>query len=343
MEPVGMMEAEIFDFQLHEAIEVELKALVYKHIPAEFKGMIPILAYHMGWEGEGAGLNAQGKRIRPILVLLSTAAAGGDWRYALPGAAAVELIHNFSLIHDDIQDQSSKRRGRDTVWVKWGIAQAINAGDLMFTLAFSAIDKLRERLPCEVVLEASTVLHNTCIQLTGGQHLDLAYENLRSLPIDAYWPMIQGKSASLISCCCELGAITAQATNRQRQDFSEFGNRIGLAFQVQDDYLGIWGDAEKTGKSTTSDLLSGKKTLPVLYALSKNKQFSIRWLSGPIQPDEVNSIIRLLEAEGAKDFTLQNSDRLTREALFALDRAAVSQVGKQALIEMAQMLMSREK
>ncbi len=337
------MEEEIFNQkQMRDAIENELRTLVYNLIPAEYQGMLPMLTYHMGWEGEGAGPDAQGKRIRPILVLLCAAAAGGEWQKALPAAAAVELIHNFSLIHDDIQDQSAKRRGRDTVWIKWGVAQAINAGDLMFTMAFSALDKLRGVLPDGLILEAFAVLHRTCVQLTGGQHLDITYENLRNLTVDDYWPMIQGKTASLIACCCELGAISAEATTAQRQDFHEFGKRIGLAFQVQDDYLGIWGNAEKTGKSTVSDLLSGKKTLPVIYALNQEKKFAERWLRGPLDPTEVNQVVRLLELEGAKDFTVQNSDQLTREALAALERASGSRVGKQALIQMAQMLISRD-
>ncbi len=337
-----MEEVIINQQQLREAIEDELKTLVHNLIPPEYEGMLPLLTYHMGWEGEEAGAEAQGKRIRPILVLMCALAAGGEWQKALPAAAAVELIHNFSLIHDDIQDQSAKRRGRDTVWVKWGVAQAINAGDLMFTLAFSALNEMRGVLPDAVVLETFAVLQRTCIQLTGGQYLDLSYENLHNLPMEAYWPMIQGKTASLISCCCELGAITAQATTAQRQDFFDFGKRIGLAFQVQDDYLGIWGDAEKTGKSTISDLITGKKTLPVTYALSQEKDFADRWFRGPIEPKDVNDMVRLLELEGAKDFTNQNADRLTREALAALDRAAVSQPGKNALIEIAQNLINRD-
>ena len=169
---------------LHDAIENELKTLVNNLIPVEYIGMLPMLTYHMGWEGEGAGVDAQGKRIRPMLVLLCTIAAGGDWQKALPAAAAVEFIHNFSLIHDDIQDQSVKRRGRDTVWVKWGVAQAINAGDLMFTMAFSALNKLRGVIPDDSILDALTVVQKTCIQLTGGQHLDLTFENLQSLPVE---------------------------------------------------------------------------------------------------------------------------------------------------------------
>lgn len=157
-------------------VELALRQVVDGTVNPRVPELRSMLTYHMGWEGEGAGPEAQGKRIRPLLVLLSTQAAGGDWREALPAAAAVELLHNFSLIHDDIQDRSELRRGRPTVWVKWGIAQAINAGDVMFTQAFHALQNLDRSLPADATLEALRVLQQVCLQLTEGQYLDLSYE-----------------------------------------------------------------------------------------------------------------------------------------------------------------------
>jgi geranylgeranyl diphosphate synthase, type I len=127
---------------MRPAVETELQQFINRTLPGEYPEIHQMMAYHLGWEGEGAGPEAQGKRIRPLLVLLAAEAAGGMWQKALPAAAAVELLHNFSLIHDDIQDNSPLRRNRPTVWVKWGTAQAINAGDVMFTLAFMAIQDL---------------------------------------------------------------------------------------------------------------------------------------------------------------------------------------------------------
>ena len=328
--------------ELREAAEVELKGIIYGGIPAEYGGMCPQLAYHMGWEGEQAGPEAEGKRIRPLLVLLCTLAGGGDWRKALPAAAAVELIHNFSLIHDDIQDQSPLRRGRKTVWVKWGVAQAINAGDLMYTLAFHALQKLRKHLTAEIALEAHQILDSTCVLLTGGQYLDLSYEQARTISLEAYWSMIGGKTAALLACCAELGALAAGIDLAHRQAFRDFGYQLGLAFQVQDDWLGIWGDAARTGKSVESDLVSGKKSLPVVYALQQNREFARRWLAGPIQPEEVGLLARLLEDEGAREFTSGHAARLTRLALAALDQAAVDPQGKRLLLSMAQSLLKRE-
>jgi geranylgeranyl diphosphate synthase type I len=150
------------------AIETEMQHILTDSIPEDYKAMTSILSYHLGWEGEGAGQEAQGKRIRPLIVLLCAATVGGSWRQALPAAAAVELLHNFSLIHDDIQDKSDIRRGRPTVWVKWGVPQAINAGDLMFTLAQSAILQICQTVSLQAGLRSSETLNKTCIRLTGG-------------------------------------------------------------------------------------------------------------------------------------------------------------------------------
>jgi geranylgeranyl diphosphate synthase type I len=296
----------------------------------------------MGWEGEGAGAEAQGKRIRPVLVLLSAEAAGGSWRSALPAAAAVELLHNFSLVHDDIQDQSSLRRNRSTLWVKWGIAQAINAGDVLFTLSFLAMQRLLDSLAAEDVLLSSRLLQETCLRLTEGQYLDIAYEKKSDLPMEAYWPMIGGKTSALLSCCTELGAVAAGANERRRTAFREYGDNLGLAFQVLDDWLGIWGDVGQTGKSVESDLASGKKTLPVLYAIGRGGRFARRWLQGPILADEVPDLARLLEEEGAYSFTLETAQRLTDKAHLALQQAACDNEAAVALVELTHMLLRRK-
>jgi geranylgeranyl diphosphate synthase type I len=152
----------------------------------------------MGWTGEDAGPEAAGKRIRPLLVLLSTASSGGDWQSALPAAAAIELVHNFSLVHDDMQDNSPKRRGRDTAWVKWGAPMAINIGDALFVISNQAIIDLKENYPAEVVMRAAEILNNTCLELTRGQFLDMSYEARNDLTVEDYWPMIAGQNCRAI-------------------------------------------------------------------------------------------------------------------------------------------------
>lgn len=324
------------------AIETELRQAVSQVNGTGLAELHYILAYHLGWEGDGAGPTASGKRIRPLLVLLSTAAAGGDWRSALPAAAAVELVHNFSLIHDDIQDNSPVRRGRATVWKQWGIAQAINAGDAMFTLAHLAMLRVSETTSAEVALQATRLLQETCLHLTQGQFLDLDYEARGDLSIEAYWPMVAGKTAALLSVCTESGALVAGASASCQKAYRRFGYSLGLAFQVQDDLLGIWGDAALTGKSAQSDLLSAKKSLPVLYGLSQNGPFSRRWQQGPVGPEEVINLAAQLEAEGARHYVENTASRLTEQALLALEEARPQGEAGLALRELAKKLLGRQ-
>lgn len=324
------------------AIEDELHQVVQRTGGPGLEEMRYMLAYHMGWEGPGAGPEARGKRLRPQFVLLTCAAAGGEWQRALPAAAAVELLHNFSLIHDDIEDNSPLRRGRETLWKRWGVPQAINAGDALFTLAYLALLDLERHVPAAVGMEAMRILQEACLHLTQGQYLDLSYESRRDLTEDAYWPMIAGKTAALLSACTGLGALVGGAGPEARAAYCEFGRSVGLAFQAQDDLLGIWGNAALTGKSADSDLLSGKKSLPVLYGLGQNGPFAQRWMSGPITAAEVPGLAAQLEQEGARAYTQERANELTNQALAALDQATPQGEAGAALRSLAVKLLSRQ-
>jgi geranylgeranyl diphosphate synthase type I len=323
-------------------LEERLKSIVAGINGQDFAEMYSMLTYHMGWEGKGAGPDARGKRIRPLLVLLTNASTGGTWQIAIPAAAAVELVHNFSLIHDDIQDNSTLRRGRETVWKIWGIPQAINTGDAMFTLAHLAVHELDQSVSPQVQLSAARILLNACLQLTQGQYLDMSYEARGDLTVEAYWPMVSGKTAALIAACTELGAIIAGADPERCECFRQFGRLLGLAFQAQDDLLGIWGDAALTGKSAESDLVSGKKSLPVLYGLSNRQDFAARWAKGAITASEVSILAGLLESEGARAATLAHANQLTDQALQTLDQADPQGEAGQALRELAGILLDRK-
>ncbi len=324
------------------AIEEALKAAVQ---PANLPGqeeLYGMLTYHMGWEGEGAGPKATGKRIRPTMLLLTTAAAGADWHKALPAASAVELLHNFSLIHDDIQDVSDKRRGRPTLWSMHGASQAINAGDAMFSLAHISLEGLEKSVSPEVYIAAARLLPRTSLQLTQGQYLDLAYESRQTLEIDAYWPMVWGKTAMLIRACAQLGALVAGVSGRTLKAYMTFGEKLGLAYQVHDDLLGIWGNPDDMGKSAHSDLLSGKKSLPVLFGLQKQGAFAKRWPKGGGVPQAlVAEFAKMLEDEGGREFTAEHAGRLTSEALDALAVAEPQPDAGQALAEFSEELGRR--
>ena len=328
---------------MRNAIEVELRQCIDSFNLDKKTELYSMLCYHMGWQGEGAGPEAQGKRIRPTITLLSAAAIGSDWHKALSAAAGVELLHNFSLIHDDIQDQSALRRGRPTVWNKWGIAQAINAGDALFTLAHLALLKISETAGAEIAVKASRILHSAAIDITNGQYLDLSFESKAEISLEAYWNMISGKTAALLGCSAEMGGLVVGSDTLQQAALKQMGISLGLAFQVQDDWLGIWGDSGTTGKSTESDIVSGKKSLPILYALSQEGPFRARWEQGPINADEVSWIAQQLVENGAQDYTQKMGDKLATDALRAIDRLGSGNEGVEGLRKLIGTLNRRQK
>jgi geranylgeranyl diphosphate synthase type I len=346
------MNLKTFTESMLPAIEAELQQFVAKLDEPHTRLFHEMLTYHMGWSGEGSGLEATGKRIRPLLVLLTYAAASGStgktklastgWEQALPVAASIELIHNFSLVHDDIQDGSNLRRGRLTVWKKWGMPQAINAGDALFILAHMALLGAKEAFPLEIALQAGTIVNDACLALSSGQFMDISYEKRTDLVTEDYWPMISGKTAALLSACTQVGASLAGADESAQENYRCFGHYLGLAFQVQDDYLGIWGDSALTGKSTESDLVAGKKSLPVLFGLSKNGAFAKRWAEGSIHFDEVGPLSEQLATEGAKLFSQEAADQMTDLALQSLRAAEPQGDAGEALFDLAHMLLNRK-
>jgi geranylgeranyl diphosphate synthase type I len=323
------------------AIEDELKQALKPAYSQTNHGLYDMLTYHMGWQSNGDNNKSGGKRFRPLLTLMTCASAGGEWNKALPLAAAVELIHNFSLIHDDIEDNSAIRRGRMTMWKKWGIPQAINAGDAMFTLAHLHSIQLVNLMSPSMTVLATDILQNACLQLTQGQYLDLEFESRNDVTLDDYWSMVEGKTAALISASAQLGAVTANCNNQVLGVYREFGDFLGLAFQVQDDFLGIWGNSVLTGKSTQSDLLTRKKTLPVLFCLSKKGSFLTQW-NKPVSSDNLAELIEILENEGAKEFTLSTGADLINKALLKLEQAQPDERSGNALRELVLSLSTRQ-
>jgi len=300
-----------------------------------------MLTYHLGWTGEGAGEEATGKRIRPLLLLLTTATCGTDWKKALPAAAAVELVHNFSLVHDDIQDNSPKRRGRPTVWVKWGSPLAINVGDALFVLSNLAMTDLASDFPTDRVLESVRILQQTCLDLTRGQYLDMSFEDRTDVKVEDYWMMVAGKTASLLSASCHIGAILGNADESTVEAYRSFGHFLGLAFQVQDDILGIWGDENVTGKSAASDLIERKKTLPVLAGLGKQGPFAEFWNNVPITPDNVEEAAKLLASESAYTYTHDIAKQMTDLAINSIREADPQGEAGDALMDLADRLLHR--
>ncbi|MFN3763642.1 MAG: polyprenyl synthetase family protein [Anaerolineae bacterium] len=282
--------------------------------------------------------------MRPVLCLLCCEACGGDWEQALPAAAAVELVHNFSLIHDDIEDGDSTRRGRPTVWSVWGVPQALNAGDTLFTLAHLALFRLTDRaLPPATVLSALQILLTACLRLTEGQFLDLRFEGQDEVSVEDYLFMVARKTAELLSAACELGALIAGAPADVLGRLRAFGYHAGIAFQIQDDILGIWGDPAVTGKPVGSDLRRGKKTFPVLYALGREPHLRHLLPDAACSSDHLQAAMLLLNRSGAREAAqarvLEEADR----ALQALREAGLSGPAADALADLVRQLAFRER
>jgi geranylgeranyl diphosphate synthase type I len=324
------------------SIEKEIQRQISRLNEPLTSSLHEMLTYHLGWSGENADPKTRGKRIRPLFLLLSCSACGGDWKPALPAAAAVELVHNFSLIHDDIQDNSEKRRGRDTVWAKWGIPQAINAGDALFILSSQALFDLVPDFSHEIVSRAANILNSACLNLTRGQFLDIYYEKKSDLSLEGYWSMVSGKTAALLSACCALGSLLGNCDQATLDAYGSFGHYLGLAYQVHDDYLGIWGESRLTGKSSHSDLVSGKNSLPILYGLGKGGPFARRWAEAPIRADEVADLSEQLAAEGARLFVQETADQMTDMAMQSLRIANPKGKAGEQLIELAKNLLNRD-
>ncbi len=305
--------------------EAEILRLVADRDPAT-AGVYEMCRYHLGLDGSGA---SSGKRIRPLLGLLAYASITGDYRPALPGAAAVELGHNFSLVHDDIEDGDRERRHRPALWTVYGVPQAINTGDMLFTLSRIALYRLTELGFSEAkVLRLMRLYDETCRLLCEGQYLDIAAsEQEEPISVERYFDMIGRKTAALISAAVEAGALLATDDEAVIARYRRFGWALGIAFQLNDDLLGIWGNEQATGKEPT-DLARHKKTLPVLYAFEHaspedRARLQAHYRDPAPSPAAVAEVVAILERAGARDCTRAEARRYRDEALAELAAAGV--------------------
>src|SRR5256886_1268145 len=223
-----------------------------------------MVQYHLGLRKSG---DRPGKRLRANLALLTCEAFGRRYAEALWAAVAVELVHNFSLVFDDVQDHDELRRGRPSVWKVWGIGQAINAGAALEALVTRAVVDLLPARYADRTRPALALLSETMLGLCRGQVLDLQFEQRVDVGVEEYMEMIALKTAALFECAARLGGIAAGVGDASLEKAGRFGHHLGMAFQVIDDILGVWGSAAQTGKPPGSDLKNGKKTLPTLVAL----------------------------------------------------------------------------
>ena len=329
-----------------EKVVAELQRIINSN-PSSLYDM---LQYHLGWQGaQGHPCGkSPGKFIRPILCLLSCQAAGGDTSQILPAAASLELVHNFSLIHDDIEDASGERHHQPTVWKLWGQPQAINAGDAMFALAYLALLKLRENGIADTkIMRSIQVLGEACLELCEGQYLDIAYENRLDVTTEDYLKMIARKTAALMAASTSIGACLATEDKEIVSSLYKFGQNLGMAYQIQDDILGIWGAEEKTGKSVNSDITRKKKTLPVVYGLQNSRDKDSHKLKKlysqeSIEGEGIAEVVEILNRSGTRSYAQKLEQQYYHQALAEVEAASLDSSRQALLKEAAHFLANRD-
>jgi geranylgeranyl diphosphate synthase type I len=304
-----------------------------------------IAAYHLGWCDEHGAPSADGrgggKGVRPALAVLSAEAAGADAGVGVPGAVALELVHNFSLLHDDVIDGDRERRHRPTVWALYGIGPAVLVGDALLTVGHQL---LLESGPAGAT--ASAELTDAVAAMIGGQADDMAFESRADVTTGECLGMVAGKTGALLSCASAIGAVLAGAPADAVEALRRYGAHLGVAFQAVDDILGIWGDPQRTGKPRGNDLTTRKKSLPVVLALGAHRpeaaELRALLLNGPLDEQAVARSTELVERCGARRAT----EALAREhlgtACRALDGAGLAPTACAELIGLARFVVERE-
>ena len=321
------------------------------------RGVYAMARYHLGLDGSGA---ASGKRMRPLLGLLAYASIAGDHRAALPGAAAVELGHNFSLVHDDIEDADVERRHRPTLWAIWGVPLAINAGDALIALSRLALYPLLDQFSERRVLALMRVYDQTCLELCEGQYLDISFERQADVTVEAYLEMIGKKTASLIGASVQAGAILATDDAAVVEAYRRFGYDLGMAFQIADDVKGTFWTTDESGKPEAGDVRKRKKTLPLVWALEHAEPADrgrlhaiygtgIRATDGsgplplaetPITDAEVTEVLDILERCGAREHALTEARRYRDVALGHVALLPCRPEGKRELEELVRSVIA---
>lgn len=313
------------------------KALVAPALEAAVSRICPELVPAVSEHLAGGG-----KFVRAALVLSSAAAAGAEEGVGLVGAVAIELVHNFSLVHDDIIDRDLERRHRPTVWAAHGVGHAIIAGDALATLAFQVL--LEAATPERV--RAAARLAEATQAMIAGQADDMASERRASLSVEECLQMEAGKTGALLSCASAMGAILAGAPRATVEALSDYGRHLGIAFQAVDDVLGIWGEPSVTGKPVGNDLRQHKKTLPVALALAQGAD-APRGLAGLLEGElteaAVEKATELLELSGAREATMAIGETELRAALEALDRVPLELAPRAELVAIARYVTERDR
>lgn len=293
------------------------------------------------YDPAGYFLSMGGKRIRPVLCLMGNELFEDIHANAWDAAAAVELFHNFSLIHDDIMDRAPLRRGKETLHIRYGENTAILAGDVMLVAAYERINRINGAMLPQVLQLFNTTAREVC----EGQQLDIDYEKLEQVAMDDYLRMIELKTSVLLAASLKMGAILGGAGERNQQLVYQFGKKLGLAFQVQDDYLDAFGDPAKFGKQVGGDILANKKTFLLIHALTNTdsaQRKTLQRLMAGNGDGKVEKVLELFRECGVDAWALELKNRFLDEAFQHLEDIAVLSRRKEPLKALAQFLVQRE-
>lgn len=312
-----------------------------------------MVEYHLGFRNqEGAvvpGGKSDGKAIRPTLCLLTADATGGEWEKAIPAASAIELFHNFTLIHDDVQDDDKTRHGKPTVWAMWGKEQAINGGNVASFLSNQALSDLEiTGHPAETVLKANNLLRDVGIQVINGQAMDIDFEGRLDVTTPEYLTMIRGKTGVLIEGSIAMGALLGSADDQTTALLREYGRESGLAFQIIDDGLGIWGDPEKTGKPVGSDIRKRKNSYPIVHAFNTTEGHTKEQLEviyrqeGEMHDTDVARVMEILDDVGSKEQTRAVGSQALEKAVTAIDQTDIGEEFKNDYRQLAETFANRQ-
>ncbi|MFE5618019.1 family 2 encapsulin nanocompartment cargo protein polyprenyl transferase [Streptomyces sp. NPDC056470] len=327
--------------QTRSVVDPQLRSTI-ESLPG---GIRKVAMYHFGWEqADGSPADGRtGKAIRPALVLAAARALGGDPAPAVRAAAAVELAHNFSLLHDDIVDEDPTRRHRPTAWTVFGIPEALIAGDAVLALALRLLSE--DGHPAAAA--ASARLAACVIELCAGQQADCAFEQRapHEITLDECVAMATAKTGALLGCACALGALYAGAGEEEVAAMDAFGREAGLAFQLIDDLIGIWGDPERTGKPAGADLAARKKSLPVVAALASGtaagEELAELYSRKELDARAVRAAADAVERAGGRDWAqAQAADRMAR-AVQQLSRAVPDLAAAGDLLALAEFVTRR--
>lgn len=305
----------------------------------------PIAEYHLGWvDANGRSVGGDGgKGVRQALAVLSAEAVGADGQLGVPGAVAVELVHNFSLIHDDVMDEDAERRHRPTVWALFGIGRAVIAGDALLALAQQI---MLDPAPGRDNVRAARCIADATAAMIAGQALDMAFESRRVIDVAQCSAMEGGKTGALLGCASAIGAVLAGAPDETVGRLDTYGMQLGLAFQAVDDLLGIWGDPATTGKPAWSDLRQHKKTLPVAAALAvgdvRAEELAGLLASEHLDEAQVARAAFLVEECGGRTAAVEEADNRLAAAFQALDGAGLAPAATAELMEIAHFVVERQ-